>query len=574
VSAVMTAREPSVRYLAASQPPLLEHFELVASAPGGVARLRELILTLAVQGKLVAQSPNDEPGSVLLDRIRSEKARLLSEGRITREKPLADITADELPFNLPWGWRWVRLGALLQKIGAGSTPRGGREVYVPSGIKFLRSQNVWNDGLRLASVAFITQGTHSQMIGTVVKANDLLFNITGASIGRCAVVPAGFDEANVSQHVTILRPVLPALNAYLHTVMISRRIQQSVMDVQVGVSREGLSIAKLSNFLIPLPPLAEQSRIVARVEELMRMCDALEAKGGLEDAQHAELLNTLLGALTDSASSEELAANWQRVAAHFDLLLDRPQAVDALEQTVLQLAVRGLLVPQKASEASAHVLMEEIRAAKALVASRRRKSIEQVGDFVGAQHELFPLPPAWAWVRFGEVSINRDGERVPVSAADREQREKLYDYYGASGVIDKIDGFLFDKTLLLIGEDGANLINRSTPVAFLAHGKYWVNNHAHVIDATHPGLLAYLALFINAISLKPYVTGTAQPKMNQAKLSSILIALPPLEEQARILARVEQLRRLCADLREKLADRQTTQARLADALVESTVSAG
>lgn len=126
---------------------------------------------------------------------------------------------------------------------------------------------------------------------------------------------------------------------------------------------------------------------------------------------------------------------------------------------------------------------------------------------------------------------------------------------------------LFDKTLLLIGEDGANLINRSTPIAFLAHGKYWVNNHAHVIDAMDLGLLRYLELFVNAISLEPYVTGTAQPKMNQAKLNSIVVALPPLAEQSRIVARVTELRRLCADLRQRLADSQSTQSRLAEALV-------
>jgi type I restriction enzyme S subunit len=108
---------------------------------------------------------------------------------------------------------------------------------------------------------------------------------------------------------------MPKLNAFLHKVLVSRHVQQAVMDVQVGVSREGLSIAKLGNFLIPLPPLAEQSRIVTRVEELMRLCDALEAKGQLEAAQHAQLVSTLLATLTDSTTPEELAENWQRVAS-------------------------------------------------------------------------------------------------------------------------------------------------------------------------------------------------------------------------------------------------------------------
>jgi type I restriction enzyme S subunit len=156
-------------------------------------------------------------------------------------------------------------------------------------VKFLRSQNVWDDGLRLDGVAFIKPETHAKMSGTVVCANDLLFNITGASIGRCAVVPSDFDEANVSQHVTIVRTVLPALNPFLHKVLVSRHVQQAVMDVQVGVSREGLSIAKLGQFLIPVPPLTEQSRIVARVDDLRGLCSDLRQRLTTGLAQQALL---------------------------------------------------------------------------------------------------------------------------------------------------------------------------------------------------------------------------------------------------------------------------------------------
>lgn len=126
--------------------------------------------------------------------------------------------------------------------------------------------------------------------------------------------------------------------------------------------------------------------------------------------------------------------------------------------------------------------------------------------------------------------------------AEREKLEKRYDYYGASGVIDKVDKYLFDKPLLLIGEDGANLLARTKPIAFMARGQYWVNNHAHVLNGLSEVLLEYISLFINSISLAPYVTGTAQPKMNQAKMNSILIPLPPEEEQARILKRVAELK--------------------------------
>ena len=144
-------------------------------------------------------------------------------------------------------------------------------------------------------------------------------------------------------------------------------------------------------------------------------------------------------------------------------------------------------------------------------------------------------------MRFGELLIPRDSERVPVSVSDRNKRAKIYDYYGASGIIDKIDDYLFDDELLLIGEDGANLLSRSTPIAFIAKGKYWVNNHAHVLDACCNLNLNYICYHINAISLAPYVTGTAQPKMNQENMNAIWIALPPLKEQHRIVAKIEEL---------------------------------
>ncbi len=250
--------------------------------------------------------------------------------------------------------------------------------------------------------------------------------------------------------------------------------------------------------------------------------------------------------LTAQEPSAKYLVNLQPpLVRNFDLIAQAPGGVARLRELILTLAVQGKLVPQDPSDEPASELLKKIRTEKdRLIAEgkiKRDKPLAEIAD----EEKPFELPASWTWTRFGDVSINRDGERIPVSSSDRVSRAKIYDYYGASGVIDKIDGYLFEKTLLLIGEDGANLINRSTPIAFLAHGKYWVNNHAHVIDATHHQLLDYLALFINSISLRPYVTGTAQPKMNQAKLNSILVAVPPLAEQSRIVTRVEELMQLC-----------------------------
>jgi len=170
----------------------------------------------------------------------------------------------------------------------------------------------------------------------------------------------------------------------------------------------------------------------------------------------------------------------------------------------------------------------------------------------------FDIPENWAWCRLGTLLINRDGERKPLSSSVRsKQNEKKYDYYGATGVIDKVDSYIFSEKLLLVGEDGANLLSKIKPNAFFAEGKYWVNNHAHILDATDKSLLDYVIVVINSISLDNYITGSAQPKLSQERLNKILLPLPPLSEQRRIVEKIEELLALVDDLETNKTDLQS-----------------
>ncbi len=180
--------------------------------------------------------------------------------------------------------------------------------------------------------------------------------------------------------------------------------------------------------------------------------------------------------------------------------------------------------------------------ARAAKKSKTELSMEEklVQALVPKEEQPYTVPDNWCWVYFGFITINHDNKRVPLSAKDRLALDKIYDYYGASGIIDKVDDYIFDKELLLIGEDGANLISRSTDIAFLATGKYWVNNHAHVVD-TKLCSRKFLCNYINSIDLAPFVTGSAQPKLTQNKLNSIQVPLPPVAEQQRIVDRIESL---------------------------------
>ena len=268
-----------------------------------------------------------------------------------------------------------------------------------------------------------------------------------------------------------------------------------------------------------------------------------------------------------------------------------------LKNSILQMAVEGKLVPQDPNDEPASVLLERIREEKQRLIAEGKAKFPKGGEsiiYIGSDGSPYEkrvnakgrvlsekciadeipfeeLPERWVWARLETALVNRDSERIPVSVADRERLAKIYDYYGASGVIDKVDRYLFDKTLLLIGEDGANLLMRSKPIAFLARGKYWVNNHAHVLDGINERYLEYIALFINSISLAPYVTGTAQPKMNQTKMGSILIPIPPESEQTRILAKVNELMPLVEEYGKLEDAREALDAALPDRLRKSVL---
>jgi type I restriction enzyme S subunit len=223
-------------------------------------KLRQKILDLAIHGKLVPQDPNDEPASVLLERIRAEKERLVKEGKIKKSKSSRTTDTphyENIPFEVPDGWGWTTVENICSKIGSGSTPKGSN--YAPDGILFFRSQNVYNDGVVLEDIKYISEEVHQSMIGTEVLPNDLLLNITGGSLGRCAIVPNEIDRGNVSQHVCILRPII-IKPEYLHTFILSSFFTKTMKIT--GSGREGLPKYNLEKMLLPVPPLEEQTRII------------------------------------------------------------------------------------------------------------------------------------------------------------------------------------------------------------------------------------------------------------------------------------------------------------------------
>ena len=227
-----------------------------------------------------------------------------------------------------------------------------------------------------------------------------------------------------------------------------------------------------------------------------------------------------------------------------------------LRQRILDLAIRGKLLPQDPNDEPASVLLDRIRAEKERLIAEGKLKRPKAKKSTDKSHYQnftppFDIPESWQWVRLGDYVINRDGERVPIASTIRsKQSNKIYDYYGAAGAIDKVDNYIFDERLLLIGEDGANLLSRTKNNAFFADGKYWVNNHAHVLDSSDKFLLEFVALYINTIPLDDYITGSAQPKLSQDNLNNIHLPIPPIEEQRRILTMIESLMSIICEIRE------------------------
>jgi type I restriction enzyme S subunit len=280
----------------------LQSLPTLTTRPDQIKTLRQTILNLAVQGKLVEQDGTDEPAAELLTRIRQEKATL----GIRLRPDVDDVT--DLPFALPRAWALTSIGEVCSKTGSGSTPRGGKEVYTDKGVPFFRSQNIYDDGLRLDEVALISAEIHERMSGTAVKPADLLLNITGGSMGRCCRVPNDFDEANVSQHVAIIRPAITGMSDFLHRLVLSPYFQAFIFGEQTGAGRGGLPKNRMDRIAVALPPLAEQHRIVAKVDALMALCYQLEASLTTTATTRSKLLGALLHEALEPAADELEAA--------------------------------------------------------------------------------------------------------------------------------------------------------------------------------------------------------------------------------------------------------------------------
>ena len=526
----------------------------------GIKKLRELILELAVRGKLVPQDPNDEPASELLKRIAAEKAELVKQGKIKKQKPLPGIREEEKPFDLPVGWEWVRFGSIYEMEYGNNLPQekrsnsGEYNVYGSNGIV----------------------GTHNE---ACIKSPCIV-------IGRKGSAGALNLSDQAACWVTdVAYSTIPPSAMNLEFVFI--QFHTLGLDTLGKGIKPGLNRNDAYNLTIAIPPQSEQKDIVSKVNELMSLCDQLEQYSLTSLDAHQQLVETLLTTLTSSQNADELAENWARISEHFDTLFTTEASIDALKQTILQLAVMGKLVPQDPNDEPASELLKRIAKEKVQLVKdgkmKKQKPLPPISD----EEKPFVTPNNWEWVRFGEIGeIKGGGTPSKNNSAFWEgdipwvsPKDMKVDYISKSELSISQDA-VQNSSVTLISEESLLFVVRGMilahtfPVA-ISKKEVTINQDMKAIstDLYHPDFLIKMmqACSIRVLSLVDRSShGTC--KLVSDKLFSLVLPLPPLKEQLRISSEVDSFINDCEKLKKIIKATQQTQLHLADALTEAAIN--
>ena len=543
----------------------------------GVQKLRELILDLAVRGLLVPQDPNDEPASELLKQIDSERHRLAKAGIFKKPKPLVAVAQNETPFELPEGWAFTRNGALFG-LKKGKVPKDLSESE--GSIPYLDIEALDRGNIR--------RHTNDDKAPKSTE-EDILVVCDGS---RSGLVLDGKNGAIGSTLSVIETPLI--IQGYVKLVFL--QAYQRLNSTMKGAAIPHLDTKQLLIDIIGLPPLAEQHRIVAKVDELMALCDQLEKEQESSLDTHDTLVATLLGALTTAtADAGQFAEAWHRIQANFDTLFTTESSIDQLKQTILQLAVMGKLVEQDPDDESAATSLERI--------ATHRAGLIKAGDLkkrkllppIPKDEEPSKLPDPWQWCQLDVLITDMDAGWSPACPPTPSPSHDIWGVLKTTAV--QVMEYRESENKVLDGgksprpqyevKTGDILITRAGP-----------KNRVGIsclVENTRPRLMIsdkiirfhlvevgfserFISLCLNAGPTWDYLesakSGMAESQMNisQGKLRAAPIPLPPLAEQHRIVAKVEELMALCNQLKGSLATAQATQINLADSLVEQAIA--
>ena len=459
--------------------------------------LKNSILQIAIQGKLVPQRPEEGNAEDLYKQIQAEKQKLIKEGKIKKEKPLPPITDDEKPFEIPKSWKWVRLGEIFQH-NTGKALNSSDKVGIKK--KYITTSNLYWNRFELENVREM-YFSNNEIEKCLVKKGDLLV-CEGGDIGRAAIWNYDY-EICLQNHIHRLRSYVKINTKYFYYIFYFYKNTNKIGGK--GIAIKGLSSMALHILFIPLPPLAEQKRIVAKIEEFL---------------PYVERYETAYNKL-------------QQLNKHFP---------DDLQKSVLQLAIQGRLVPQYPEEGNAEDLYKQIHAEKQKLIKEGKIKKEKPLPPITDDEKPFEIPKSWKWVRLGEVLSISSGDGLTLKEMDKTG---IYPVYGGNGITGYHNSFNINKKTLIIGRVG--FYCGSTHIT---HGKAWITDNAFITTFNENKIeIMWLKFFIDYLNPKKKASSTAQPVISGKLIYPMLMPLPPLAEQKRIVTKIEELLPLCDKLK-------------------------
>jgi type I restriction enzyme S subunit len=554
---------------------LLAHYEQIADAPDAVARLRRFVLDLAVRGKLVAQDLGDEPASELLKRIGREKARLAKAGEIRKPKPLSAV--DEPPFDLPRNWRWTRIRAVASDRG---------QEIPQATFTYIDVTAIDKEAGVVANPKVLEASEAPSRARKITRKGDVIYSCVRPYLLNVAVIETDFDPRPIaSTAFAILNGHGLVMPRYLWIVLRSPFMVECVEENQRGQAYPAINDADFAILPFPLPPLAEQIRIVAKVDQLMNLCDRLEAARAGREAARDRLAAASL-ARVNAPDPETFHADARFALDALPALTTRPDQIKALRRTILNLAVRGKLVPQDPADEPASEVLKRIAKEKARLAKEGKAKRQDPLPEIKLDQWPFELPVGWAWGRFPEVGtfgrgkskhrprndpvLFEGGEHLMIQTGDVARSQGVIETYTSKyNDFGLSQSFKWPKGTLCI-TIAANIADSGT----LSFDACFPDSVVGFIPASVFENARYFEYFVRTAkaNLLEFAPATAQKNINLEILTQVLIPIPPLAEQHRIVAKVDALMMLCDRLEAGLTATAATRRRLLDALLAEALT--
>lgn len=539
----------------------------------GIERLRALVLDLAVRGKLVPQDPADEPAADLLRRVKAERAKLIKNKKIGKGKSLPTVS-DTPPFDIPESWEWTQLSEVGHDWGQ-------REP--DSDFTYIDVSAIDQSAGAIRSPSIVAAKGAPSRARKIVRNGTIIYSTVRPYLLNIAIIDQEFaPEPIASTAFAIIHPFTGIEARFFYRYLRSPAFVTYVESCQTGIAYPAINDRQFFSAWCPLPPSNEQRRIVAKVDELMALCDALERESTDALAAHQTLVETLLATLVNSADAADLAANWARLESHFDTLFTTEASIDALKQTILDLAVRGKLTEQDTEDEVASELLKQTISQKIELVKQGKAKRAKPLPKVESSDAPFDLPRGWAWARFPELGIFERGKSKHRPRNDPKLfRPGIYplvqtgEVARSNGVIQELHSEYSEIGLAqsklwpagtLCITIAANIADAAT-LGFDACFPDSVVGFIPCQPISSPQYFLYFMRTAKADLLK-FAPSTAQKNINLGILETVLIPLPPLAEQHRIVAKVDELMALCDALKARLADAAETRRHLADAIVE------